>query len=326
MNFVRNKTVIAILAILALIGTVSYFSSRSDGLERKQVYVFLPSVENPFWLDVREGVEREAKTLDDKYDVRIVTTASTDGSDQIDQMSTAIARGQVAGIVLAPTNDRAPAPLVAQLNRKEVKVVMIDTDLNAEAAQQVNASWDAFVGSDNKLGGQMAAKTIIDALAKAQGTKSVLLLKGSYVHQSAIDRAEGFIAAAKPSLTVIERSGEWSKQTANEITASEFSREPLMAIFASNDEMALGAVAALKKLKTPQNRWPIIIGFDATADAQTAIRDGLMFASIRQQAENMGATGLRKLVALVDGKASKSSLKDTVAVDVVTKSNLPKPR
>lgn len=315
-----------VLVVIAVALAAYAFSSGSSA-EKKQVYVFLPSVENPFWLDVREGVEREAKTLGPEYDVRIVTTASTDGSDQIDQMSTAIARGQVDGVVLAPTNDRAPAPLVAQLNRKNVSVVLIDTDLNAEAASQVDAHWDAFIGSDNKLGGQMAAKTIIDALAGTNGNKSVLLLKGSYVHQSAIDRAEGFIGAAKPSLRIVERGGEWSKQTANEITASQFSREPLSAIFASNDEMALGAVAALRKLEVPQSKWPIIIGFDATADAQTAIRNGYMFASIRQQAEEMGASGLRKLIALIEGRASSDpKTKTLVKVDVVTSANLPKPR
>ena len=69
------------------------------------------------------------------------------------------------------------------------------------------------------------------------------------------------------------------------------------------------------------------VGFDATADAQTAIRDGYMFASIRQQAEEMGASGLRKLVALIEGKATSDPQQRTlVAVDVVTKSNLPKPR
>ncbi|MEQ1550285.1 sugar ABC transporter substrate-binding protein [Sphingorhabdus sp.] len=322
----KHPWISAAIVVLALVVLANVFISRST-TDKKQIYVFLPSVENPFWLDVREGVEREAKTLGPEYDVRIVTTASTDGSDQIDQMSTAIARGQVDGVVLAPTNDRAPAPLVAQLNRNETPVVLIDTDLNAEAKKQVNAQWDAFIGSDNRLGGQMAAKTIIDSLAAASGPKSVLLLKGSYVHQSAIDRAEGFIGAAKPVLRIVERSGEWSKQTANEITASQFSREPLSAIFASNDEMALGAVAALRKLNVPQGRWPIIIGFDATADAQTAIRDGYMFASIRQQAEEMGANGLRKLIALIEGRASSDpKTKTLVKVDVVTKSNLPKSR
>lgn len=327
MALIRKHPWLTAIVLAVFVAIAAYALLSRSAPDKKQIYVFLPSVENPFWLDVREGVEREAKALGPAYDVRIVTTASTDGSDQIDQMSTAIARGQVDGVVLAPTNDRAPAPLVAQLNRANKPVVLIDTDLNAEAAQQVDAHWDAFIGSDNRLGGQMAAKTIIDALAGTSGAKSVLLLKGSYVHQSAIDRAEGFIGAAKPALRIVERSGEWSKQTANEITASQFSREPLSAIFASNDEMALGAVAALRKLNVPQARWPIIIGFDATADAQTAIRDGYMFASIRQQAEEMGANGLRKLIALIEGRASSDpKTKTLVKVDVFTKSNLPKSR
>lgn len=323
----RNKLVmIAVVAAAAI--AVGFFislnGSSTSNEGKKQIYVFLPSVENAFWLDVREGVEREAAQLGSAFDVRIVTTASTEGSDQIDQMTTAIARGRIDAIVLAPTNDRAPAPVVAQLNRDGVKVVLIDTDLNAEAAKQVGARWDAFIGSDNRLGGEMAAKTIIDALKGSGGAKSVLLLKGSYVHQSAVDRAEGFVAAAKPALRIIERSAEWSRQLANELTASQFSREPISAIFASNDDMALGAVAALKNLNVSSADWPIIVGFDATGDAQAAIREGSMFGSIRQQSAKMGASGVRKAADLIQGVvASGSDVKTLVPVDVVTKANLP---
>ncbi|MFY9459774.1 MAG: sugar ABC transporter substrate-binding protein [Aquabacterium commune] len=315
------STIAAIVALTLLV-TLSKLFLNDQG--KKQIYVFLPSIENPFWLDVRDGVAREAAQLGDAFDVKIVTTASTDGSDQIDQMSTAIARGRVDGIVLAPTNDRAPAPVVARLNKRGIKVVLIDTDLNADTAKQVGATWDAFIGSDNRLGGEMAARVILDALKDAKGSKSVLLLKGNYVHQSAVDRAEGFVRAASPEMRVIERSAEWSRQTANELTASQFSREPVNAIFASNDDMALGAVSALKKLNIPPEKWPVVVGFDATKDAQTAIREGAMHGSIRQQSSKMGASGLRKAADLVQGAASSSSTEKTlVPVDVVTKLNLP---
>ena len=322
----RNWILIGLAVLLAV--AVGLFlnkrgSSTPDG-GKKQIYVFLPSVENPFWLDVRQGVEREAEKLGASFEVRIVTTASTDGSDQIDQMSTAIARGRVDAVVLAPTNDRAPAPIVAQLNKKGAKVVLIDTELNPEAAKQVGATWDGFVGSDNRLGGKMAAEAISDALKSVSGPKSVLLLKGSYVHQSAVDRAEGFVQAAKPAaLRVIERSAEWSKQTANEMTQSQFSREPVSAIFASNDEMALGAVAALQQLKIPSGKWPIIVGFDATQDARAAIRAGTMYGSIRQQSAEMGASGIRRAAELIQSWGTGNpQAKTLVPVDVVTKANV----
>lgn len=322
----RNWILVGLAVVLAGAVGLILHKRGSPTLEggKKQIYVFLPSVENPFWLDVRQGVEREAEKLGVSFEVRIVTTATTDGSDQIDQMSTAIARGRVDAVVLAPTNDRAPAPIVAQLNKKGVKVVLIDTELNPEAAKQVGASWDGFIGSDNRLGGKMAAEAIAVALKNVSGPKTVLLLKGSYVHQSAVDRAEGFVAAAKAAdLRVIERSAEWSKQTANEMTQSQFSREPVSAIFASNDEMALGAVAALEQLKTSTEKWPVIVGFDATQDARAAIRTGKMHGSIRQQSAEMGASGIRRAAELTQSWSSGNpQTKILVPVDVVTKSNV----
>ncbi|MCP6768647.1 substrate-binding domain-containing protein, partial [Klebsiella pneumoniae] len=76
----------------------------------------------------------------------------------------------------------------------------------------------------------------------------MLLLEGLPVHQSAIDRASGFMRAAGDHLAVVSVNGEWSRDKAQEIVASRFSRERFAGIFGSNDEMALGAIAALKAL------------------------------------------------------------------------------
>lgn len=311
--------IVVIVLFCAIVAAALIFARPSE--PRKQLVVFLPSIENPFWLDVRSGVELAAKEYADDYDIRILTTSTTEGADQVEQLRTTLDRGGVSGIVLAPTNDRAPIPTIAQFNRKGIPVVLIDTDLEKAAADKAGAKWDAFIGSDNRLGGRIAAATMIEGLSNSQSPKKVLLLKGSYVHQSAIDRAEGFIEGATGKLEVLERDGEWSRQRAAEITSSVISRDSIVGIFASNDDMALGAIAALKQSNVKAENWPIVVGFDATSDAQAAIATGLMYGSVRQQAAEMGKQGVAELVALVEGNGQPGR-RTFVPVDVVTASDL----
>jgi ribose transport system substrate-binding protein len=179
-------------------------------------------------------------------------------------------------------------------------VVLIDTKLDNGAAAEAGAKWDEFIGSDNRLGGKIAAQAMVEAL-RGKGHR-VLLLKGSYVHHSAIDRAEGFIEGAAGKLNIVERDGEWSRQRATELTLGVMTREPVDGIFASNDDMALGSVAALKSLGVSGADAPIIIGFDATSSGVEAINRDEMYASVKQDTHGMGVAGVSLAQALSYGR------------------------
>jgi ribose transport system substrate-binding protein/ribose transport system permease protein len=321
----RNIILAVVLAAVAAVAIAfAVFSTREAPKQeapKQEVYVFIPTVENPFWLTVRGGVESAAQENAGDFTVTILEAETTDAATQVEQMRNALERGRVRAIVFAPTNDRAPAPIVARYNRAGIPVVMIDTELDRSAAQSAGARYDVFIGSDNRLGGRMAAQAMLRALGREQGRSRVLLLKGSYVHQSGVDRAEGFIEAARGQLEIIERDGEWSRQRATELTASVFARGRVDGIFASNDEMALGAIAALRRSGVPQSEWPIIIGFDATAEAQQAIRGGTMYGSIRQQAREMGRRGFLAAIQLTRGGTGRAT-RLLVPVDLVTAENL----
>ncbi len=307
--------------LVAIIALGVYFYKR-PGVEKSEVYAFIPAVDNPFWLDVRNGLEEEA-AKNPEFDVRILTANTTDAANQVEQLRGVLDRGRVDAIVFGPTNNRAPAPIIASYNRAGIPVVMIDTELDEGAAKSAGARWDVFIGSDNRLGGKLAAEAMAEAIeTPSDGKPTVLLLKGSYVHQSAIDRAEGFIAGSEDRFELLERDGEWSRQRAIELTSSVISRQKLDGIFASNDEMALGAVAALQELAVDKSEWPIIIGFDATGPAQQAISNDLMFASVRQLPKDMGAAGLSSAIDLVKNGLPDNPEKTLVPVDVLKKADI----
>lgn len=294
----KRSLIIVLLVLLLGAAAIAVGVLSQRGASEKDIYVFIPTVENPFWLEVRGGVEAAAAEHSGEYRVTILEAGTTDAATQVEQMRNALERGSVRAIVLGPTNDSAPAPIVARYNRAGIPVVLIDTELERGAANRAGARADTFIGSDNRLGGRIAGQAMVAALDGDSARPRVLLLKGSFVHQSGVDRAEGFIEAAGQQLDIIERDGEWSRQRATELTASVFARGEVDGIFASNDEMGLGAIAALQRLGVPESEWPIIIGFDATSEAQQAIRVGTMYGSVRQQAREMGRRGLLEAIRL----------------------------
>ena len=161
------------------------------------------------------------------------------------------------------------------------------------------------------------------ALKQKEYPPNVLLIQGSFVHQSAIDRTGGFLdVGRKRGLNITEVQGEWKKDRAQELTATHFSRRDpeYGGIFANNDDMALGAVNAIQNLgEMYAKKWPIIIGFDATKVALDAIGKGEMHATLEQEAKKMGYEGV---MAAVKALKNDSSLKEENWLEV----NLVPPR
>lgn len=302
------------IAVVSLIGFRVWSSWNQP--ERKTIVVLLPSRDNPFWAEIRKGVEAEKQQLGERYEVQIMASGEMDAADQVTQLRDALIRN-VDGVVIGIADSRAPAPAIAQFNVKNIPVVLIDTKLDSDAAAAAGAKTNAFIGSDNRQGGELAADAISQALAGKPGVKRVLLIKGSYVHQSAIDRAEGFMKGARGRFEVIERDGEWSKQKAVELTSAAVAREPLAAIFASNDDMALGAVSALDNARLPAARRPLVVGFDATGEGRKAIAEGKMYASVGQQTDRIGREGVSRLVKLLEKRPV--DVDELVPVKLVTK-------
>lgn len=270
----------------------------------KEIVVFLPSADNPFWIEVRRGVEDAATELGKDYKVTILSSGDLDAAAQVEQLSSVLSRGKVDAIAIAIANNRAPAPMIAKYNKAGIPVVMMDTKLEEDAAVTAGASYDVFIGSDNRLGGQKAADEMTNQLKKLGYGNKVLLIKGDYIHQSAIDRAEGFIEKGKSQLQIIEREGEWSRQRATEITIAVLARETVDGIFTGNDDMALGVIAALKSSGLPKEKLPVVIGFDATSAGMEAIKEGYMYASMKQDPVRMGKAGVVFAKELIIGTPS----------------------
>jgi len=149
------------------------------------------------------------------------------------------------------------------------------------------------------------------------GTK-VAELEGVPGASAAIDRSAGFHNVADSNLEVV------AKQTANfdrtqgmSVMENMLQAHPdIQAVFAANDEMALGAVEAI----FGAGKNILVMGFDATDDAIAAIQEGRMAGTIAQQPALIGSTAVDNAVKLISGQGIAPSI--PVEVTLITVDNI----
>ncbi|MFD1943251.1 sugar ABC transporter substrate-binding protein [Paradevosia shaoguanensis] len=266
-----------------------------------------PGAGNPFWAAVEKGAKDKGAELG--VDVVVVAPpAESDVQAQITQIEDLIAQ-KVSGIALAPTDPNALAPVVDAAKAAGIPVVFVDTKGVNEGV--------TFIGTDNAVGAALAADFMCKNLP--QGSE-VAILQGLISQSTGQARAEG----SKKGLeacglkVVAEQTAEWDRAKGQSVMENILTGNPnIKGVFASNDNMALGAVEALKAAAKLQD--VMVVGFDANPDAAASILAGEMTASIAQAPGNIGGFGVQALVDLKAGKTIEPVI-DTGTV-LVTKDN-----
>jgi ribose transport system substrate-binding protein len=263
-----------------------------------------PGAGNPFWAAVEAGALEKGKELG----VDVVVLAPPQESDvqaQIAQIEDQIAKG-VDGIALAPTDPNALAPVVEAAKAKGIPVVFVDTKGINEGV--------TFIGTNNEAGAKLAADFICSKIEKGS---EVAILQGIVTQSTGQARAEGSKAGLEACgmKVVAEQTAEWDRAKGMAVTENILTGNPnIKAIFASNDNMALGAVEALKNANKLQN--VMVVGFDANPDAAASVLAGEMTATVAQSPKNMGSLGIEALVKLKKGETLEAWIDTgTVLVD-----------
>jgi len=266
-----------------------------------------PGAGNPFWAAVEQGAREKAEELGVEI-VVLAPPAETDVTAQIAQLEDQLVKG-VDGIALAPTDPSALAPIVDEAIGDNIPVVFVDTKGSNEGV--------TFIGTNNLAGAKLAADYICQNVPKGS---DVAIIQGILTHSTGRDRAEG----AHQGLTecglnvVAEQTGEWEQAKAQTVMENILTANPnLKAVFASNDNMALGAVEALRGADMLDK--VIVVGFDANPLAAQSILAGEMSASAAQAPYNMGAFGVESVLKLIKGESIPPVI-DTGTV-LVTKDN-----
>jgi inositol transport system substrate-binding protein len=143
-------------------------------------------------------------------------------------------------------------------------------------------------------------------LARLAGGKgNVAILQGDPAQEAARLRTEACkeVVAANPEMKVVkEQAGNWYREKGLSITENWLqSGEQIDIICANNDEMALGAIQALKAANKLEST--LVGGIDATKDGLTAMESGELSVTVFQNGKGQGEGGVQAVVSLIKGEA-----------------------
>lgn len=307
-----KKIIVSLLVLVLAMGIVgcnkdnaaNNTASTDENAEGTTTIGFVVSTQtNPFFVTLKEGAEAKAKELGVEL---IVLDSQDDSTKAASNMEDLITRG-VDVIIVNPTDSDAIVPSVEAANEAGIPVITVDRVSNGG---EVVSS----VASDNIAGGKMAGEFIIEKLA---GKGKVVELEGISGANSAIERGQGFNEAIEGSglEVVAKQTADYDRSKGLEVMENILQSQPeIDAVFAHNDEMALGALEAIKAAGRDNI---IVVGFDATDDAVASVEAGDLAATIAQQPDIMGQKAIEIAQKVANGEEVEASI--PVELKMVTK-------
>jgi ribose transport system substrate-binding protein len=230
---------------------------------------------NPFRIAETQSIKDEAAKLGVKK--LLTTNANSQLTKQISDIQDMLAQG-AQFLIVAPLNSDGLEPALQAAAAKKVPVLTIDRKINATACKD----YLAFLGSNFVEQGKRAADALIQATG---GTGKVAILLGSSGNNVTTDRTNGFVEQLKakaPGMPIVaQQTGEFARDKGQAVMEQLISSNPeITAVYAENDEMALGAVTALKTAGKNPGKDVKIVSIDGTRNAVQAIVDGTINAVI----------------------------------------------
>ena len=252
-------------------------SVSSTVLAQDTLAMVVSTLNNPFFVSMKGGAEIEAAKLGYKL---IVLDSQNDPSKELANVEDLTVRG-VKAILINPTDSDAVSNAIRIANRSNIPVLTLDR--GATRGDVVS-----HIASDNVAGGAMAGKYIADQLG---ADVKVLQLEGIAGTSAARERGQGFMQAVDSSKMnlLASQPADFDRAKGLDVMENMLAANPnVEAVFAQNDEMALGAMRAIKA----SGKDVMIVGFDGTDDGIAAVKRGLLAATIAQQPGLIGALGV----------------------------------
>jgi len=292
----KNKLLMAVAA-----GLVA--SASTAAMAQDQTYgVLMKTLSNPFWGAMEEGVRDGAATIGVEYYLQAVESDQA-AEPQLNVCNTMLERDP-AVMITAAINSTILLPCLSRATEMGIPVVDLDGNLDREIAEEAGVDIAFTIGSDNVAAGAQGAEYVVTVLGE-DATGPVLVIEGLAGNITGQRRAQGFadrLAELAPGLEIVASlPGDWDRGRAANITNDILTRNPdLVAIFAANDGMALGAVEAAYAAGVGDDI--VIVGVDGNSDAVESIQEGRLNASVAQLPYLVGAQAVEFASAVLAGE------------------------
>lgn len=263
-------------------------SFSANVLAKDTIALVVSTLNNPFFVSMKDGAQKEADKLG--YNL-VVLDSQNNPAKELANVQDLTVRGTKL-MLINPTDSDAVGNAVAMANQAKIPVITLDR----QATKGVVAS---HVASDNAFGGKMAG----DYIAKKLGENAkVIELEGIAGTSVARERGKGFAQAAEAHHFNILASQPADFDRTKGLNVMQnllTAHQDVQAVFAQNDEMALGA---LRALQTAGKTDVLVVGFDGTEDGIKAVNSGKMAATVAQRPEQIGVIGVQTADKVLKGE------------------------
>ncbi|CAH6972565.1 ribose ABC transporter periplasmic binding protein [Vibrio chagasii] len=276
------KKLATLISAALLSTTVSVSAQAQDTMA-----IVLSTLNNPFFVTMKDGAEAKAEELGYKL---IVLDSQNDPSKELSNIEDLTIRG-VKAILINPTDSDAVSNAIRMANRSKIPVLTLDR--GASRGDVVS-----HIASDNVIGGEMAGHFIMEKVGEKA---KVIQLEGIAGTSAARERGEGFMNAVNGSglELLASQPADFDRTKGLNVMENLLAANPdVEAVFAQNDEMALGALRAVQA----SGKDVMIVGFDGTDDGIAAVNRGLLGATVAQQPDLIGSLGIEMADKVLKGE------------------------
>jgi ribose transport system substrate-binding protein len=301
--------ILVILMAVSLIGcgtTQSNLENKDAAKPAAKVTIGLSvsTLNNPFFVTLKDGADKAAKEAGADL---IVVDAGDNTAKQISDIEDLIQK-KVSVLLINPTDSAAVVSAVEAANKANIPVITVDRASNGGKVV-------SHIASDNVKGGSMAA----DYIMKTLGNKgNIVELQGIAGTSAARDRGKGFhnVVDGKDGVKVVaSQPADFDRAKGLSVMENILQgNKDIQAVFAHNDEMALGALSAIQA--AGKNNI-LVVGFDATDDAVKAVKAGKMAATVAQKPDLIGKTAVETALKVAKGEKVDASI--PVELQLITK-------
>lgn len=280
--------------------------------------------DDTFMTGVRTSMESQAK---DKGSTIELVDSQNKQPTQNEQVDTFITKG-VNALAVNPVDRTAAGPIIEKAKSKNLPVVFLNREPEKADMDSYDKVW--YVGAKAEQSGTLSGEIIADyfkanpkADKNGDGVIQYVMLQGEPGHQDATLRTEYSIkaieAAGFKTAKLAADTAMWDKAKATDLMkafATGQGLDKIEAVLCNNDDMALGAVEALKAEgynKGDAAKYIPVVGVDATAPALQAMKEGSLLGTVLNDAENQGKATINIALAAAQGKEIN---KDNIGYEV----------
>jgi inositol transport system substrate-binding protein len=292
----------------------------STALAADKIGVSMALFDDNFLTVLRNGIEAQSKELGVEVQIE---DAQNDVAKQLDQIKNFAASG-VSAIIVNPVDTSATQAMSDAAAAANIPLVYVNRQpINVDTLPDSQA----FVASNEEESGTLETIEVCKQLkAMGKDEANVYVMMGELSNQAAVQRTKDIhdvIAAGKceVKLNIIdEQTANWSRDQAQNMMTNWLSAgKPFDGVIANNDEMAIGALQAMKAANIDMKS-VVVGGVDATQDALAAMQAGELDVTVFQNAAGQGAGALKAAIAL--SKGEKVEQKVYIPFELVTNANI----